>query len=277
MRKNTLILTLLAVFCAQALFAAVDVAPAVPDLVLPSEDNLFDEKPQAKPAVEETVAEKAPEVAPVKPVAKKKRAGNKTKKKTPAPQEAPKEVPAVAPTVQEPAQQPVAPSTAAVAEPVAIASAPMGEGETFEPAREQETPADATQEAEKKEPKVLFNPATDRDPTLSVDDTLLLKHREEERLRAIEAERQRKIEAERRRLAEIERQRQLELERLRDPSREIRGRIRINGIIGQEVFIGDRVYGVGSTVLGARIVQVLPESVVFSYKGQRFTKKVQLK
>ena len=54
-------------------------------------------------------------------------------------------------------------------------------------------------------------------------------------------------------------------------------KIRINGIIGQEVFIGDRVYGVGSTVLGARIVQVLPESVVFSYKGQRFTKKVQLK
>ena len=122
-----------------------------------------------------------------------------------------------------------------------------------------------------------FNPSTDRDPTLSPDDTLLLKHREEERLRAIELERQRKIEAERRRLAELERQRQLELERLRDPSREVRGKIRVNGIIGQEVFIGSKVYTVGKSVHGARIVQVLPDAVVFMYKGQKFTKKVQLK
>jgi hypothetical protein len=105
---------------------------------------------------------------------------------------------------------------------------------------------------------------------------LLLRHREEERQRALEAERQRKIEAERRRLAELERQRQLELERLRDPSREVRGKIRISGIIGQEVFIGDKVYTVGKSVLGARIVSVQPDAVVFTYKGQKFTKKVQL-
>ena len=96
-------------------------------------------------------------------------------------------------------------------------------------------------------------------------------------MRAIELERQRKIEAERRRLAELERQRQLELERLRDPSREVRGKIRVNGIIGQEVFIGSKVYTVGKSVHGARIVQVLPDAVVFMYKGQKFTKKVQLK
>ena len=85
------------------------------------------------------------------------------------------------------------------------------------------------------------------------------------------------IEEERRRLAEIERQRQLELERLRDPSREIRGRIHVNGIIGQEVFIGSKVYTVGGTVLGAKIVEILPDSVIFVYKGQRFTRKVELK
>jgi hypothetical protein len=106
---------------------------------------------------------------------------------------------------------------------------------------------------------------------------LLLKHREEERLRAIELEKQRKIEAEKRRLAELERQRQLELERLRDPSREIRGKIHINGIIGQEVFIGDKVYTVGKSVLGAKIISIQPDAVVFLYKGQKFTKKVTLK
>ncbi len=128
-----------------------------------------------------------------------------------------------------------------------------------------------------KTPLVQYNPPTDRDPTLSPEDTLLLKHREEQRLRALEAERRRKIEEERRRLAELERQRQLELERLRDPSREIRGKIRVSGIIGQEAFIGNRIYSVGQTILGARIVEVRPDSVVFTYKGQRFIKKVDLK
>ena len=106
---------------------------------------------------------------------------------------------------------------------------------------------------------------------------MLLKHREEERLRALEAERQRKIDEERRRLAELERQRQLELERLRDPSREVRGKIRVNGIIGQEAFIGNKIYSVGQSVLGARIVSIQPDAVVFTYKGQQFTKRVELK
>ena len=145
-------------------------------------------------------------------------------------------------------------------------------GNTFVPGRDKAAPTTA----EARTVKVVYNPRSDRDPTLSPDDTLLLRHREEERQRALEAERQRKIEAERRRLAELERQRQLELERLRDPSREVRGKIRISGIIGQEVFIGDKVYTVGKSVLGARIVSVQPDAVVFTYKGQKFTKKVQL-
>ncbi len=125
--------------------------------------------------------------------------------------------------------------------------------------------------------RVSYKPVTDRDPTLSPDDVLLLKHREEERLRAIELEKQRRLDAEKKRLTELERQRQLELERLRDPSKEIRGKIHINGIIGQEVFIGERVYTVGQSVLGAKIVSIQPDAVVFTYKGQKFTKKVTLK
>ncbi|MBQ7908289.1 MAG: hypothetical protein IJ311_02180 [Elusimicrobiaceae bacterium] len=278
MKKNTLLLTLLAVFSAQTICAAVDVAPEVPDLMLPTEETLFAEEPK-QPVLQEVsaVEEEVPVVKKTAPTKKKKAA----KKALPPVTQAAATVNTEEVAVENllpvaPAQEPqTVASSPVVAEPVTIAAAPAGAEEKFEPARD--TNPDLTKAPEKKELKVLFNPPTDRDPTLSVDDTLLLKHREEERLRAIEAERQRKIEAERRRLAEIERQRQLELERLRDPSREIRGKIRINGIIGQEVFIGDRVYGVGSTVLGARIVQVLPESVVFTYKGQKFTKKVQLK
>ncbi len=287
MKKNVLFFTLLAALTPQLIFAAVDVAPEVPDLMLPTEETLFEDKSPLVAMDQEKVApveEKADPTPAPAPAPKKARS---TKKKTTVK----KDVPPVTKTVakvntEEVTVENILPAaTATVAEavvstptavaPVTIASAPAGTEEKFEPARETAPALDKP--APKKEIKVLFNPPTDRDPTLSADDTLLLKHREQERLRAIEAERQRKIEAERRRLAEIERQRQLELERLRDPSREIRGKIRINGIIGQEVFIGDRVYGVGSTVLGARIVQVLPESVVFTYKGQRFTKKVQLK
>jgi len=141
----------------------------------------------------------------------------------------------------------------------------------FVPARDT-----AVSNAKKASLKIAYKPNTTRDPTLSPDDTLLLKHQQEEKKRLALLEQKRKIEAERRRRAEAERRRQLELERLRDPSREIRGRIRVNGIIGQEVFIGDKVYTVGKTVLGARIVSVQPDRVVFTYKGQKFTKKIQL-
>lgn len=279
MKKNLLFLTLLAAFAPQV-FAAVDVAPEVPDLMLPAEETLFEEKSPLVASEKEATASAEKKEAPrkraassTKKAAAKKSASSVEKKAAKVNTEEVQLLPvkAVAPVAVGETKA----STSVVAEPVKIASAPEGTEEKFEPARE--TSNSVEQAPQKKEIKVLFAPPTDRDPTLSADDTLLLKHREEERLRAIEAERQRKIEAERRRLAEIERQRQLELERLRDPSREIRGKIRINGIIGQEVFIGDKVYTVGSTVLGARIIQVLPESVVFTYKGQRFTKKVQLK
>ena len=142
----------------------------------------------------------------------------------------------------------------------------------LEAAREKEL---ALAEAQKNK-KVVYKPISDRDPTLSPDDALLLKGRLEQRRREKEAEQRRKAEAERRRIAELERQRQLELDRLRDPSREIRGKIKISGIVGKEVFIGSKVYTVGQSVLGAKIIAIQPDGVVFMYKGQRFTKKVKL-
>ena len=124
--------------------------------------------------------------------------------------------------------------------------------------------------------RVVFNPKTQKDPTLSPDDVLLIKYREQQRLAALEAERKRKLEEERRRLEEEERRRQAELARIKDPSREVRNRIRVAGIIGQEVMIGDKLYTVGNAVFGARIVEVHADYVIFSYKGHRFRKNVLL-
>ena len=94
---------------------------------------------------------------------------------------------------------------------------------------------------------------------------------------ALEAERQRKLAEERRKREEAERRRQLELARIKDPTIEVRNKIRIGGIIGKEVFIGDKIYTVGKVYKGAKIVDVRNEEVVFLYKGHKFKKKVQLK
>lgn len=244
-----------------------DVAPAVPDLTLPTEDD------------------SSSAAAPAKSASSGKKKGSSGRKST---SKAGKNV-SVPPVTQAAAQVnteeisvenlPVPALAVPAAQEVSAENNPLlAAQDGFVPARET-APVQQQNLApeQKKTPRVLFNPPTDRDPTLSPDDTLLLRHREEERLRSIEAEKQRKIDEENRRLAELERKRQLELELLRDPSREIRGKIRINGIIDKEVFIGNKVYTVGKTVLGARIVAVRPDSVVFLYKGQKFTKKVQLK
>ena len=69
--------------------------------------------------------------------------------------------------------------------------------------------------------------------------------------------------------------RQLELARLKDPTREVRNRIHIGGIIGKEVFIGSKVYTIGNRVLGAKIVEVRPDEVVFSYKGHKFVRRMK--
>ncbi len=270
-------------FSLQTAWAQADFAPAVPDLNLPVETEEVVPAAIAEPAV--AVKEEVP--APKKAVTSRKK--RSTAKKN--------NVPPVTNTVSKVNTEkievarlaPVAPVVAAsenaqtvvnadaqptqTATGTAVAPAAAAGADAFEPARDTVAAKPAAKKALQ---RVSYNPPTQRDPTLSPDDRLLLKHREEERLRAQEAERQRKLAAERRRLAEIERQRQLELERLRDPSREIRGKIRVNGIIGQEVFIGNKVYSVGKTVLGARIIEINPDSVVFQYKGQKFTKKVQL-
>jgi len=132
------------------------------------------------------------------------------------------------------------------------------------------------QAAAAKTAKVVFNPKNQRDPTLSPDDVLLMEHREKQRLAALAAERKRQEEEARRRALEEEKKRAWELYLLKHPEAEVKNKIRIGGIVGQEVFIGSKIYTVGNTVYGARIVAVSPDSVVFSYKGRKFVRKIQL-
>lgn len=176
----------------------------------------------------------------------------------------PQEAPVAVPTAMPEGAQPVPLGEAPVA--------PAQEGEGFVAPREEvsEQPEEAAA------PRVVYNPKSRRDPTLSPDDFLLLQYREQQRLAALEAERQRKLAEERRKREEEERLRQLELARIKDPTREVRNRIKIGGIIGQEVFIGSKIYTVGKSIYGARIVEVRPDSVVFSYKGHKFVRKMQL-
>ncbi len=164
------------------------------------------------------------------------------------------------------------PQAVPAAETPAQVDATQFEVKREEVAAPQTEPAPKT----KKTQRVVYNPKNHRDPTLSPDDFLLLQYREQQRLAAIEAERQRQLAEERRKREEAERLRQLELARIKDPTREVRNKIHVGGIIGQEVFIGSRIYTVGKSIYGARIVEVRPDEVVFSYKGHKFVRKVQL-
>ena len=235
---------------------------------------------QTPAAAEQPAAPSVQQAQPVPPQ------GPVAASQTPAAQEPAKqpatEAAATAPAAQPAQEQPAVPAEkpVATAEQKAIEqdlaqadeAAAQPEGE-FVAARET---VEEEIIAPKETPRVVFAPKSQRDPTLSPDDFLLIQHREQQRLAAIEAERQRKLDEERRKREEAERLRQLELERIKDPTREVRNKIRIGGVIGQEVFIGSKIYTVGNTVYGARIIAVRPDEVVFSYKGHKFVRKVQL-
>lgn len=273
MNKNLVLLTLLGVVFSFPLHAQEAVAPQMPALEI-IEEEVKPAVEVAKPEEPKPAAEPAP--APVKtPVSKKKKTSRKKKAATPTQDLTGKVAPEAKKALDAQAQVEVASVQAPLPAPeAAVATAQQPETkEGFVAKREEITEEEVK---EKKEPRVVYNPKQHRDPTLSPDDFLLLQYREQQRLAAIEAERQRKLAEERRKREEAERLRQLELARIKDPTREVRNRIRVGGIIGQEVFIGDKIYTVGKSIYGARIVEVHPDEVVFSYKGHKFVRKVQL-
>ena len=101
--------------------------------------------------------------------------------------------------------------------------------------------ADPSSTRDLTKPEVSFAVTTTRDPMLSPDDLLILKHREEQRAAAEAAERKRLAEEERKRLAEEERRRQYELMLIKDPTILVRDKIKIGGIIDKEVLIGNKL------------------------------------
>ncbi len=248
---------------------AQQVAPQTPALELNQEPAAA-----AKPVPAEKAAP-----APKAP-AKKRTVRNRrrTKAAAPATNLEGKTAPGVKETLAAQADVSVEAVAAPVPQAVPAAETPAQVDATQFEVKREEVAAPQTEPAPKtkKTQRVVYNPKNHRDPTLSPDDFLLLQYREQQRLAAIEAERQRQLAEERRKREEAERLRQLELARIKDPTREVRNKIHVGGIIGQEVFIGSRIYTVGKSIYGARIVEVRPDEVVFSYKGHKFVRKVQL-
>lgn len=123
--------------------------------------------------------------------------------------------------------------------------------------------------------KVSFNPVK-RNPFLSKEEVIKIEQMRKAELRRLaeeEAERKRKAEEERKRLLQ---QKILEEEIKRYPARAIMNKIRVDGILGKEAIVNGEVVGVGAKVLGAKIVSVTDDSVWFTYKGQRFERKLPL-
>ena len=123
--------------------------------------------------------------------------------------------------------------------------------------------------------KVSFNPSR-RNPFLSKEEVIKI-----EQMRKAEQRRLAEEAAERERQAKLERERILKQKILEDeirryPARAIMYKIRIDGILGKEAIVNGEVVGKGSKVLGATVVSVTDDSVWFTYKGQRFERKLPL-
>ncbi|MDR0952619.1 MAG: hypothetical protein LBM71_00255 [Elusimicrobiota bacterium] len=137
-------------------------------------------------------------------------------------------------------------------------------------------PAPAVASANLDGQKTEFKPASKRDPFLSKQEVAEIERaRLAEQKRIIE-ERKRLEAAEKAKRDEIERQKLLQEELKRNPARAIVNKINVEGILGSEAIINGEVKAIGSTVLGAKVVEVSDSSVTFVYKGQRFVKKLPL-
>ncbi|MDD2773134.1 MAG: hypothetical protein PHP45_05495 [Elusimicrobiales bacterium] len=106
---------------------------------------------------------------------------------------------------------------------------------------------------------VVFAPSSDREPFLSPEEAVSL--RDEERRRKIMA--QREEQESRRRAAE-------ELLNSRPGAKII-----VQGIIGKQAIVNDKVVGVGAKVMGARITRIGSNFVDFDEDGVTFRKKLK--
>lgn len=123
--------------------------------------------------------------------------------------------------------------------------------------------------------KVAFN-TTNRNPFLSKEEVFKIETMKREEQRRLEVQKLEEIrKAEEERLALL-RKKLLEEELRRHPSREIKDKIKIDGILGKDAIINGEVVSIGNKILGAKVVAVTDSSVWFLYKGERFQVKLPL-
>jgi hypothetical protein len=114
----------------------------------------------------------------------------------------------------------------------------------------------------------VYQPATDRDPFVSLIEVQMAREaqRREELARLEEERRQKEEEAARRRAEN----RKSEPVVKREPP--IETRLKVQGIIStpdrKSAIVNNDVVNVGESVLGAKIVQITESAVVFNYKGR---------
>lgn len=140
------------------------------------------------------------------------------------------------------------------------------------PAVKEEAQKDASAEGEKaEEMKVKFAPKNNRDPFLSKEE---IERMEKDRRSQIEQIEKNKRERERALIAEREAEKaRLEKEAYykANPQLAIIKKIKIQGMMGDEVQINNDFKGVGDKVFGATITKITNTKIHFKYKGKDFT------
>lgn len=123
--------------------------------------------------------------------------------------------------------------------------------------------------------KVAFN-AGKRNPFLSKEEVFKIETMKKEEQRRLEAQRLEEIRKAREEREALLRKKMLEEEMRLHPSREVRDKLKIDGILGRDAIVNGQVVSIGQKILGAKVVAVTDSSVWFVYKGERFQVKLPL-
>ena len=140
-------------------------------------------------------------------------------------------------------------------------------------AQNKEAAAPASQEAqeEKEDVRVKFDPVNKRDPFLSKEEVSKIERERRADAERIEKERKAKedalIAARDAEKARIEREAYLKA----NPHLAIVGKIKIQGMMGDEVQINNDFKAVGDKVAGATITKITGTRIYFKYKGKDFS------
>ena len=140
-----------------------------------------------------------------------------------------------------------------------------------EDAQKAENSQEETNKNKKEEIKVQFSPKNKRDPFLSREEVATIEKLRREAIDKIEREKKAKqdalIAARNAERARLEREAYLKA----NPHLAIVGRIKIQGMMGDEVQINDDFKGVGDKVVGATITKITGTRIHFKYKGKDFS------